>query len=311
MRFCVPSCNERSIRRSSTACASSAAARVAVSSATRRERSTSGPAARNSRPGRACSTGHAGGEPEDDDDPAQAQQTHGDGFGPGPCQADPQGGGGRFLGQEPPVQRKGAVPHGEDRQEDSEHSQEQAQRRVPDQPAQVPSGGGVDQREPHPSRRGLRGDDLRTPAGEPRTFVSGQGMHRAQHNGRHEQPHPDQAHHGGDGRDEQHQQGEQGRAEPGRQLPDRGAGGAQGADDGVLDTRAPVGGSGVSARRADGAGRAAGADSAVLVWCHPASLGRGRPYAARRFAVGAGSGSTACCTWSGRAAGSAARGADP
>lgn len=63
IRFCVPSCNERSIRRSSVAWASSAAARVAVSSATRRDRSTSGPADSSRRPGAACSRAMPGVSP--------------------------------------------------------------------------------------------------------------------------------------------------------------------------------------------------------------------------------------------------------
>ncbi|MDH6618189.1 hypothetical protein M2163_005297 [Streptomyces sp. SAI-135] len=218
IRFWVPSCSDRSMRRSSVAWASSAAARVAVSVGDPQGEVGVGTGRQEPASRVRLEPCHAGGEPQQDGDPAHAEQAHREGVRPGVGDADPDGGGGGVLGGEAPVQREHGVPQGEHRQDEPEQAQRQAHGQVPDQPQQFAPGRGVAEGGPQPRRWWRGGDDLGAPAGEAYALHAGQGVQHAHPAGRQQQP-------------QQHERCEDRRTQSGDQLAERGGRGGHGAHD--------------------------------------------------------------------------------
>ena len=204
-RFWVPSCSDRSMRRSSVACASRAAARVAVSSATRSDRSVSGPGASSRRPGR-LQPRHRRDQPDRRCRPAAGRAADRDDAGPVVHRPRGDRGSGLALRQQLPPQREGAVTQRVDRQLNT-----------PTKPSSKP-GGGVPGQPDELAAGGLRRvgrlDDVRAPAAQPAAFAPGQGV-------QHPQPGAELTDHGGQRQQNQHAERQHSGAEATAELAER------------------------------------------------------------------------------------------
>ena len=226
----MPSCNDRSMRRSSVAWASRAAARVAVSSATRRDRSVSGPAARRARPGRAWSRAMAGVRPRMIAIQPSASRVTARASGQPWAWPRPTDVLVAFSGMKRQYSGNSASRTAISGSSSPISAEQQPERAVPGQPAQLPPGGRVGEGEPQPGRCRVGPDDLGAPPGEPVAFTVGEGVQGAQHGGGHEQSDAHDGRHGGDGQPDQHGQRQHRGPEPADELSERGAGGLGGPD---------------------------------------------------------------------------------
>ncbi len=216
-RFCVPSCNERSIRRSSVACASSAAARVAVSCGDAQRQV--GPGVRRQQPAAGCGLppGHGRSGPHRDGDPGQPEQADGDRAGPVEHGPEPQRRSRRDPRHQPPPQRERDVAHREQRQQDGDEAENEPERGVRGQPAQLAPHRRVEGvAKFRPSRLGP--DDLRTPPAEPGAFPLGQGLHQPQRHRRHQQTETGHGRQRGDDHQDEDEQREERGAQPAQEL---------------------------------------------------------------------------------------------